>query len=195
MKILPLECQAFYLDNFLNRKVATSLFDEIVMNYPVTNKKITMSDGSEYISETGSYIFADENLTSYDSIPKVWGGRSVWTESLSKLRDNIKDITGVHFHVARCVFYQDGNEGVEFHRDLPAYGSTSNIASLSLGAEREFVFRKLADPRECYSIVLSSGSLLFMGKGCQDLYDHALPRNKSCGTARLNITFRTYGWE
>ena len=55
-----------------------------------------------------------------------------------------------------------------FHRDLPAYGDTSAIASLSLGAEREFIFRKTTNPDERFAIPLISGSLLFMGKGCQE---------------------------
>ena len=37
------------------------------------------------------------------------------------------------------------------------------IASLSLGAEREFAFRSLADPSDQLSLVLKNGSLLFMG--------------------------------
>lgn len=192
---LPLNCEAYYWDDFLSSKSAIKLFNEIRASYPVCNKRIMMSDGSEHISETGSYLFTDTNLTSFDSIPEVWGGRSSWTNSLSMIRDKINVMTGVHFHVARCVFYQDGNDGMGFHRDLPAYGSTSHIASLSLGAEREFVFRRIADPKEHYSIILSSGSLLFMGKGCQDLYEHALPKNQICNSARLNLTFRKYGWD
>ncbi len=101
----------------------------------------------------------------------------------------------MRFQVARCVYYRDGSEGVGFHRDLPAYGSTSVIASLSLGTEREFVFRSTSDPAERFAIRLASGSLLLMGEGCQELYEHGLSYNENCHEARLNLTFRKYGWE
>lgn len=194
-EVLPLNCEVYYWKNFLDNKAAKILLDELRLNFPLSNKEILMSDGSKHISETGSYLFADNNLTSFDSIPEVWGGRSPWTETLLKIRENIELLTGVHFHIARCVHYQNGMESMGFHRDLPAYGTTSHIASLSLGAEREFMFRSITNPNEVYSIKLLSGSLLLMGDGCQDQYEHSLPISPDCNTVRLNLTFRKYGWD
>lgn len=195
MKSLPIQCKAFYRADFLTSPDADALFSEILAGFDVTNRRVRMPDGTEHIAETGSYIFADENLTSFDALPQVWGGRSPWTGSLRRVRDRIEEETGVRFQVARCVYYKDGSEGVDFHRDLPAYGSTGAIASLSLGAEREFVFRSTADPAERYSMRLLPGSLLFMGEGCQERYEHALPRDERCTKPRLNLTFRKYGWD
>jgi alkylated DNA repair dioxygenase AlkB len=195
MNLLPPDSEAFYRADFLNDAEAEALFTEIVGGFDVTNKSVRMHDGSEFVAETGCYLFTDAELTSYQAIPEVWGGRSPWTESLADVRDRIKDVTGVHFRVARCVYYKDGSEGVDFHRDLPAYGTTDQIASLSLGVEREFVLRKLSDPDERFAIRLAPGSLLFMGAGCQDFYEHALPRDQLCREPRLNLTFRKFGWD
>lgn len=194
MKPLPLNCTAFYRANFLDPTEALALFHEIITEFDVTNKVVKMADGGEHRAETGSYIFADPELTSFDALSEVWGGRSPWTTSLAHVRDRIEAEVGIRFPVARCIYYQDGSEGVDFHRDLPAYGSTATIASLSLGAERDFVFRSVADPNERFTIRLSSGSLLLMGEGCQELYEHSLPRDASCREARLNLTFRLYGF-
>ena len=95
--------------------------------------------------------------------------------------------------VARCIYYKDGSEGADFPGDLPAFGPTSAVASLSLGAEREFVFRSTSDAARRFSIHLSPGSLLFVGEGCQEIYEHALLRNERCDKPRLNLTFRKYG--
>lgn len=195
MTPLPINCEAFYRADFLGAAEAEALFAEILSGFDVTNKVVSMGDGSEHIAETGTYMFADPELTSFDVIPEVWGARSPWTESLSHVRERIEEETGVRFQVARCVYYQDGSEGMGFHRDLPAYGSTATIASLSLGAEREFVFRSMSDHDERFTIRLSAGSLLFMGEGCQELYEHGVPRNEHCNEARLNLTFRKYGWD
>lgn len=195
MKLLPIQCEAYYLADFLRGAEAEALFAEILSGFDVTDRRVRMIDGTEYISEAGGYIFADTELTSFEALPEVWGQRSPWPDSLALVRDRITRQTGIRFHVARCVYYKDGSEGVDFHTDLPAYGSTSAIASLSLGAEREFVFRGTSDTAERFSIRLSSGSLLFIGAGCQELYEHALPRDERCGKPRLNLTFRKYGWE
>ncbi len=195
MKPLPIRCEAYYRADFLRGAEAEALFSEIVSGFDVADRRIRMFDGTEHINEIGGYIFADPELTSFDVLPEVWGQRSPWTESLALVRDRIAEQTGIRFRVARCAYYKDGSSGADFHSDLPAYGSTSAIASLSLGAEREFVFRSTSDTAERFSIRLSSGSLLFIGEGCQELYEHALLHDERCGKPRLNLTFRKYGWK
>ena len=195
MNPLPLNCRAFYHADFLSEHEASVLFDEITMGFDVTNRIVKMQDGSEHIAETGSFIFADPELTSFEALPEVGGGRAAWTDSLADIRERIAVATGVKFQVARCIYYQDGSEGVDFHRDLPAYGDTDEMASLSLGAERDFVLRDIADSEGRFSIRLASGSLLFMGEGTQENYEHALPHDENCHQPRLNLTFRKYGWE
>ncbi len=194
MKPLPIDCEAFYDADFLGSTESASLFDEIVSGFDVTNKTVKMADGSKHIAELGTYMFADAKLTSFEALSEVWGGRSAWTDSLANVRDRIEQKTGIRFQVARCVYYQDGSESMGFHRDLPAYGDTSAIASLSLGAKREFVLRSTANPAEHFAINLAPGSLLFMGKGCQKKYEHGLPQDPHCSQPRLNLTFRKYGW-
>lgn len=153
-----------------------------------------MVGANEYVNQIGGFIFADLELTSFDALPEVWGRRAAWTSSLAAVRDRIAVQTGARFQVARCAYYENGLAGVDFHVDLPAYGTTAVIASLSLGAERQFVLRSTVDPTDQVSLSLASGSLLFMGEGCQERYEHALLRD-GCREPRVNLTFRKYGWE
>jgi len=194
MQALPINCEAYYCPHFLDPIEAAALFEEIVDGYEVTNKVIKMADGSDHVGETGVYMFADADLTSFDAIPEVWGGRSPWPASLARIRDRIEETTQVRFQVTRCVYYQNGSEGMGFHTDPPAYGPTNSIASISLGAEREFVFRSQSDEDDTFSIVLPSGSLLYMGEHCQERYQHGLPHCDRCAEPRINLTFRKYGW-
>ncbi|MBV9493855.1 MAG: alpha-ketoglutarate-dependent dioxygenase AlkB [Acidobacteria bacterium] len=192
---LPLRCDAYYLAGFLSDAEADALFSELVSGFDVADKRVRMFDGTEFLNETGGYLFTDPELVSFDALPAVWGQRSTFPRSLELVRDRITAQSGIRFPLARCIYYEDGFDGSDFHSDLPAYGSTATIASLSLGAEREFAFRRLENPVEEFSIRLASGSLLFMGEGCQELYEHALLRDDRCRAPRLNLTFRRYGWD
>jgi len=194
MQQLPLNCEASYWREFIRPEDATALFHALITDYDVTDKSCKMADGTIYESETGTFIFADANLTSFDALPEVWGGRAPWPDLLAVVRDRIQDTVGVRFQVARLVYYANGSEGMSFHADLPAYGPTDAIASISLGAERDFAFRSLADPNDVHRITLHDGSLLYMGENCQERYQHGLPRSENCLVPRINLTFRKYGW-
>ncbi|MGI9277937.1 MAG: alpha-ketoglutarate-dependent dioxygenase AlkB [Endozoicomonas sp.] len=193
MQPLPLDCQAFYDADFLSNDEAKDLYSEIVAGFDVTNRVVKMADGTERIVGNTSHLFADPELTSFDRLHEVWGARSAWTESLVQVRDRIEAATGEHFRVAISNYYKDGTDYKGFHRDLPAFGPTRYIASLSLGAEREFVFRSVSNPADQYSIRMASGSLVFMGEGCQELYEHGVPVDEHCHEPRVNISFRKYG--
>ena len=151
-----------------------------------------MADGSVRQSGTGSFLFADEHLLGEEYFPKVWGERSVWTENLAEVKGRIEKLTGARYQVARAIYYEDGGDEMAFHSDLPAYGPTDEIASLSLGAERIFQLRKVDDHDDVLSLRLRNGSLLFMGPNCQQQYEHGIPPDPDCTTWRINLTFRMF---
>jgi alkylated DNA repair dioxygenase AlkB len=80
--------------------------------------------------------------------------------------------------------------------DEPELGTQPVIASLSLGAERRFRFRRrrargeLTQPGDTVELVLPHGSLLRMAGATQQLYRHDLPRMRGIDTPRINLTFR-----
>ena len=82
-----------------------------------------------------------------------------------------------------------------YHSDPSAYGNTDCIASVSLGAEREFLLRDQENPDETYSYLLENGSLIIMGEHCQEHYEHAVPPDPTCHAPRINLTFRKFGWD
>jgi alkylated DNA repair dioxygenase AlkB len=64
------------------------------------------------------------------------------------------------------------------------------IASISLGAERDFYLR-LRDTHEvAVKINLAHGSLLMMKEQTQKFYQHQVPKRAKCMTPRINLTFR-----
>lgn len=179
---LPL---ALYPD-FLPEAEADALLAELLADYPVT---VPPPHG-----RLGAYFFGDPECMTLKALPELWGARSEWPASLRSVRDRIADLVGVCFEVTRTIYYANGEDEVGYHSDLPAYGRTDTIASLSLGAERNFALRRVADPEDLQVIRLPHGSLVVMLQGCQESYEHALLPEPECHAPRLNLTFRRFGW-
>lgn len=138
-------------------------------------------------------------------VPAIWGkGVTVapFSPDMQQLRLEVEAITGKAFNICLANYYNTGSSTIAFHSDTEERGSTSCIASVSLGAERVFQIRAIpASPEAAKeatilaSLGLEHGSLLVMGRGCQENYQHSLPRDKDCHSPRLNLTFRLFDVE
>lgn len=191
---VPIDCEAEYHPDFMPQEESTALFDFICKTCDLTNRKVKTVDGQTFTLDTGGCMFVDAGLTDYDCLPEVLGPRMEWPPLVRALKDKIECVTGKAFHVCVGIFYPSGGAGADFHTDYPAYGPVSYIASVSLGEEREFVFRNKNNHDDRYGLVLKNGSLLIMGEGCQERYEHALPIDEKYKNPRINLTFRRYGW-
>ncbi len=109
------------------------------------------------------------------------------------LKQKVEQYADTNFYCCVCIFYPDGNAGIDYHSDQVAFGDTSIIPSISLGEERTFNLREKQN-KTVNSMVLKHGSLLIMDKGCQENYEHSLPIRKKYKNPRINLTFRKYGF-
>lgn len=116
---------------------------------------------------------------------------SVWTDELAMLKAAVEELTATRFNSCLLNLYQDGSQGMSWHSDdEKSLDKDSTIASVSLGAERQFRFKhKRLD--EKVSMLLESGSLLVMKGTTQTHWLHSIPKTKSITTPRINLTFRT----
>jgi alkylated DNA repair dioxygenase AlkB len=90
-------------------------------------------------------------------------------------------------------YYRDGNDTVGWHADdEPGLGLSPFIASLSVGAERDFQLRFNNDKTVKITMLLTHGSLLVMGGETQGNWQHAIPRRKRIKEPRVNLTFREF---
>jgi len=115
----------------------------------------------------------------------------LWTAELAALKALVEKLAGTAFNSCLLNLYHDGNEGMAWHSDDErSLGRNSMIASVSLGAEREFRLKhKRLD--EKVSVTLESGSLLVMKDATQTHWLHSIPKTKKITTPRINLTFRT----
>ncbi|WP_020536415.1 alpha-ketoglutarate-dependent dioxygenase AlkB [Lewinella cohaerens] len=191
---LPLNCDVEYLSSFLNIYDANELFAELINIIKQTDFCPQTEDGKLFKVNFGKIMFLDKNLIDENKFPEqYWGATRRWTNKLKALKEKIENFTNQKFQVCVLIYYPDGNSGVDFHSDYVAFGDTSIIPSISLGEERIFKLREKESKVEV-SQLLEHGSLIIMGEGCQDRYEHSLPIDPKYKKSRINLTFRKYGF-
>lgn len=125
----------------------------------------------------------------------TWSGirmeASPWVPELLEIRVRLRQQTGLRFNTVLANLYRDGSDTVGWHADdEPELGPEPTIASVSLGAERDFALqhKEKADLKEV--IALPHGSLLLMKGRTQTCWKHCLPRRRRVREPRINLTFR-----
>ncbi len=192
---LPLECHVDYHERFVSPTESNAIFDWICANCPGLSEgdTIPMANGTVHRTDIGKWMFVDQELTDYALFIKPHGRRMEWPPLILELRDKIERFIGMEFHVCVCLYYCSGEIDMGFHSDPPSFGPTSLIPSISLGEKRTFLLRNKSDHSDQYEIELPNGSLLIMGAGCQEKYEHAVPVHES-PNPRINLTFRPFKW-
>lgn len=113
-----------------------------------------------------------------------------WTKTLLELKTIVEKASGEHFNSCLLNLYHDGTQGMAWHADSEAMlKPQGTIASLSLGAERRFLFRHKTT-NEIVETFLEHGSLLLMKGQTQSFWQHRLPPSAKITSARINLTFR-----
>lgn len=115
-----------------------------------------------------------------------------WPDFLLKIRNRIQSLSGFSFNFAVGNRYLTGKDSIGWHSDnFPQIGQRPAIASLSLGSTRKFKLRH-KDYRETIDYELGSGSLLIMLPGCQEDWEHTVPKTAQSVAERINWTFRPH---
>ena len=125
------------------------------------------------------YRYSDNKLQSHP-----------WTDRLLAIKQEVETLTGHGFNSVLLTYYRNGHDHVNWHADdEPELGEAPVIASLSLGASREFQYRhKQRD--EHGSLQLQDGELLVMQPQFQHEWEHRVPAQAEIKAPRINLTFR-----
>ena len=114
-----------------------------------------------------------------------------WQDLPLIIKQRIELATGETFNSVLINYYRDGKDSNGWHADdEPELGSKPVIASLSLGAARDFHLRSKRDHSNKHKLNLQHGSLLIMRGATQQQWQHHVPKRASAGP-RINLTFRT----
>lgn len=117
-----------------------------------------------------------------------------WTGALRSLREQVETMTDAQYDAVFLNLYRDGRDSIDWHADDDHEVPGSPIASLSLGAPRDFLLRRIdrnpTDQHETIPIELRHGDLLVMRGNTQTGWQHAVPPRKGVTLPRLSLTFR-----
>jgi alkylated DNA repair dioxygenase AlkB len=125
-------------------------------------------------------------LFNYDKVPFFeWAQCSILQEIRSRLEETLK----LRFDYCLVHIYQEGKNHISWHNDKEAW--STGVASVSLGQTRKFRLRKLGRKSGCdYQYFLENGDLLYMKPGCQQHFEHCVPKELALKKPRINLTFR-----
>ncbi|XP_041955657.1 DNA oxidative demethylase ALKBH2 isoform X1 [Alosa sapidissima] len=150
-------------------------------SYSVPRKQATYGDEGLMYSFSGVHLLA-----------------RTWTPTLENIRDTVTKATGHTFNFVLVNRYKDGLDHMGEHRDDERELDPScPIASVSLGAARDFVFRHRNSRGGAgrggpppVKLELAHGSLLLMNAPTNTNWYHSLPVRKKSQMPRINLTFR-----
>ena len=113
-----------------------------------------------------------------------------WTQNLYEIKQAVERYSGCQFNSCLANLYRDGNDSVSWHSDdEPELGINPVIASVSLGAKRDFQLKHKVQ-NEKLTVPLNSGSLLLMAGETQHYWQHCIAKTKRVKSPRINLTFR-----
>ncbi|AOM80994.1 alpha-ketoglutarate-dependent dioxygenase AlkB family protein [Pedobacter steynii] len=174
-----------YTPGFISRTESDILLNHLLETVPWQQSKVMMYE-KEVLTPRLSAWFGDRRIRSEDKRTPL-----PWTPELLSLKAKIEAHTGMVFNGVLLNYYRDGNDSVAWHADKDTIpGLKTEIASVSLGQERNFDFRNKDNHRQCYSIKLEHGSLLLMKGDLQKYWEHRIAKSATPMKGRINLTFR-----
>jgi alkylated DNA repair dioxygenase AlkB len=186
--LLPKDGTVNYYGKALPSREANQYFDLLMHNILWKNDEVVIF-GKHIVTKRKAAWYGDSNyLYTYSNSTKQ---ALAWTKELCELKQIVEDLAGTTFNSCLLNLYHNGDEGMGWHSDdEESLGKNNTIASLSLGAERKFLFRH-KQSKQIVSLVLEHGSLLVMKEATQNNWLHSLPKSKNVIEPRINLTFRT----
>lgn len=182
--VLPEELLTYTL-GFVSKEEGDRLLNLLLQIVPWQQHKVIMYD-KEVITPRLSAWYGDKRQHEEgkrEALP--------WLPELYDLKKRIERFTGVTFQGVLLNYYRDGNDSVAWHADKDTIpGVKTDIASVSIGQERNFDFRSKKDHSQQYSIKLEHGSLLLMKGELQKGWEHRIAKSTVPMRARINLTFR-----
>ena len=185
--LLPCDGEVYYSPSVISRDQVDRCFEGLQQNIAwkqdtvvIYGKHITTHREMAWYGNK-RYVYNYSNTTKY-ALP--------WTTELLAVKALVEEETDTVFNSCLLNLYHSGDEGISWHSDNEASLERNGmIASVSLGAERNFIFKHKKTGQKV-SILLEQGSVLRM-QGCtQSHWLHALPKTTKVTEPRINLTFR-----
>ena len=164
----------------------TTLLESVHWQQPVVQVY-----GRQHSVPRKTAFLAEQGLTyRYSGTRHVGEGWSPW---FAPLLDQINEACGCRFNGCLLNLYRNGEDRMGWHADdEPEIDQQQPIASLSLGASRDFLLKRRFESDQRVTLPLADGDLLVMHPGCQQHWLHSVPQRRRILAMRINLTFRRF---
>ncbi|KAI9740595.1 MAG: hypothetical protein M1834_005176 [Cirrosporium novae-zelandiae] len=160
-------------------------------------------DSTSLFSPSSQTVISAQTSKPYNSKAYKCFPRPI-PQCMLPLLDLIQRATNETYNFILINYYADGRDSISYHSDDERFlGPDPTIASLSLGATRDFYLKRKPEllPKgtkaDIHKMPLASGDMVLMRGKTQTEYLHSIPKrstNLKAGlekeTGRINVTFR-----
>ena len=178
-----------YIENFFNLDESQLYMRNLTQSVLWRREKIKMW-GKEIVTKRRIAWYADDGKSYTYSGSTFFP--SQWNNVLLQLKEKVENYSEIKFNSVLLNEYPNGEVGMGWHSDdEKELGTDPIIASLSFGANRDFIFKHKTDRSiENVKLHLKNGSLLLMLGSTQHYWKHSLPKRLKVKEPRINLTFR-----
>jgi len=186
-----------YIPNFIDDPNIINWLESMDDFLPSNNYNEKIGRYQKWYQKDKKY-FCDKWVSRY----KKWESfnyDSTLTDIQNKVQEKVNSINFLSYKISEaeinsCLInkYRNGKDYITAHRDTKiSFGEYPTIAGLSIGSNREIIFRRIKDYNNKITFKLESGSLFIMGGCSQKYYTHEIP---SCDVneVRYSLTFRQF---
>jgi len=185
---LPYDGKVRYMGKVLSSVEADNFFKTMLDGIAWQNDQLVIF-GKQIITRRKVAWYGDSAFAyTYSNSTRV---ALPWTQELLVLKNLCEKESNAEFNSCLLNLYHNGEEGMAWHSDAEKeLQRDGTIASLSLGAERRFLFKHKVSA-EKVELLLEHGSLLLMEENTQTHWLHRLPPSSKIKEPRINLTFRS----
>ena len=165
-------------DEFLKKLISKLSWESMVIK--MFGKDTTIPRLQCWIGDEGcDYKYSGKKLN-----------RQNWTKDLAMIREKISRELKIDFNSVLVNYYRDGKDSMGWHSDdEKELGPDPTIVSISLGSERDLVFRNKIN-KETLSIPQINGCLILIDGKTQKNWQHSIKKTQKIIGPRINLTFR-----
>ena len=176
-----------YWQNFLNPEQAQRLYQHILDNIKLSQHRVVVY-GKAHLTPRLVCWMGDAGLHYHYAKHTLRPVR--WDAQLLACKTRLERASRSGFNSVLINYYRDGRDSNGWHSDdEPELGRHPTIASLSLGATRDFQLRHKTQGELKQTLALQAGSVLLMRGATQGYWQHQIPKRAHVG-GRINLTFR-----
>ena len=173
--------------DFFNQIDSNELLKKLISDLPWESMAIKMFGKDITIPRLQCWV-GDKGCDYKYSGKKL--NRQNWTTDLIMIREKIYKELNIDFNSVLVNYYRDGMDSMGWHSDdEKELGPNPTIASISLGSERDLVFRNRIN-KEVLPIPQTHGCLILIDGKTQKNWQHAIKKTRKVIGPRINLTFR-----